>query len=170
MFAGESLLVTPCLLTRIREFIHTQHCNTTRDQRPNVVLRWWVRINSRIHGSKQMVTKLSHAETMFVTSSNVSAALKPQLSLLSCFNHRINTVLLGRIAASGKVDGGRDRHCDVINDALFSLYLILMTSNVKYVSIVNGYYSQSEARVSTVHGINAYISTIVIYKTVCKWI
>ena len=33
------LLVTPCLLTRIREFIHTQHRNTTRGRRPSVVLR-----------------------------------------------------------------------------------------------------------------------------------
>ena len=29
-----TLLVTPCLLTRIREFIHTQHRNTTRGRRP----------------------------------------------------------------------------------------------------------------------------------------
>ena len=33
------ILVTPCLLPRIREFIHTQHRNTSRDQRPGVVLR-----------------------------------------------------------------------------------------------------------------------------------
>ena len=33
------LLVTPCLLTRIREFIHMQHRNTTRGWRPSVVLR-----------------------------------------------------------------------------------------------------------------------------------
>ena len=33
------ILVTPCLLTRIREFIHTQHRNTTRGRRPRVVLR-----------------------------------------------------------------------------------------------------------------------------------
>ena len=30
------LLVTPCLLTRIREFIHTQHRNTTRGRRLSV--------------------------------------------------------------------------------------------------------------------------------------
>ena len=30
MYRGSILLVTPCLLTRIREFIHTQHRNTTR--------------------------------------------------------------------------------------------------------------------------------------------
>ena len=30
---------TPCLLTRIREFIHTQHRNTTRHRRPSVLLR-----------------------------------------------------------------------------------------------------------------------------------
>ena len=33
------LLVTPCSLTRIREFIHKQHRNTTRGRRPSVVLR-----------------------------------------------------------------------------------------------------------------------------------
>ena len=33
------LLVTPCLLTRIREFIHTQHRNTTCGRRPSVLLR-----------------------------------------------------------------------------------------------------------------------------------
>ena len=32
------LLVTPCLLTRIREFIQTQHRNTTRGRRPSAVL------------------------------------------------------------------------------------------------------------------------------------
>ena len=36
---AQILLVTPCLLTRIREFIHTQHRNTTRGRRPSVVLR-----------------------------------------------------------------------------------------------------------------------------------
>ena len=38
-FCTGILLVTPCLLTRIREFIHTQHRNTTRGRRPSVVLR-----------------------------------------------------------------------------------------------------------------------------------
>ena len=37
-------------------------------------------INSRIHGSKQGVTNLTHAQTLFVTCWNVSAALKSQLS------------------------------------------------------------------------------------------
>ena len=32
-------IITPCLLPRIREFIHTQHRNTTRGRRPSVVLR-----------------------------------------------------------------------------------------------------------------------------------
>ena len=74
------LLVTPCLLMRIREFFRTQHCNTTRGRRPSVVLRCEVWINSRIRGSKQWVTNLSHAQTIFVTFWNVSAALKSQLS------------------------------------------------------------------------------------------
>ena len=63
-----------------------------------------------------------------------SRTFKTQLSLLSDLNHRIKSVSLGCIAAAKKVDGGRDPHCDVISDVLFSLYLTLMTSNVKYVS------------------------------------
>ena len=39
LFLKWVVLVTPCLLTRIREFIHTQHRNTTRGRRPSVVLR-----------------------------------------------------------------------------------------------------------------------------------
>ena len=80
----------------------------------------------------------------FISCSNdgshilhVSAALKSQLSLLSGLNHHINTMLLGHIAPARKLDG-RDRHCDVINDVPFSLYLTLMTSNVRYVSILHG--------------------------------
>ena len=34
-----------------------------------------------------------------------------------------------------KADDGRNRNCDVINDVPLSLYLTLMTSNVRYVSI-----------------------------------
>ena len=37
-----------------------------------------------------------------------------------------------------KADGGRNRHCDVINDVPLSLYLTLMTSNVRYGSISHG--------------------------------
>ena len=74
------LLVTPCSLTRIQEFIHTQHRNTTRGRRPSVVLRCQVWTNSRIRGSKQGVTNLSHAQTVFVTFWDVSTALKSQLS------------------------------------------------------------------------------------------
>ena len=33
------LLLTPCLLPRIREFIHTQHRNTTRSRKPSAILR-----------------------------------------------------------------------------------------------------------------------------------
>ena len=74
------LLVTPCLLPRIREFIHTQHHNTTLGLRPRVVLRCCVWINSRIRGSKQGVTNLSHAQTIFMTFWTVFAALKSQPS------------------------------------------------------------------------------------------
>ena len=51
-------------------------------------------------------------------------------------NHRINTMLLGRIAAARDVDGNRDRHCDAIN-------YVTLPSVVRY----------PEARVSTEHGI-----------------
>ena len=47
-------------------------------------------------------------------------------------------MLLDRIAAAREVDGGRDRHCDVISDVPFSLYFMLMTSNVRYVYILHG--------------------------------
>ena len=47
-------------------------------------------------------------------------------------------VLLGRTVAVRKADGGRNRHCDVINDVPLSLYLTLMTSNVRYGSIFHG--------------------------------
>ena len=46
---------------------------------------------------------------------------------------------VGRAHRSSKKSGRRpwsprDSHCDVINDVPFSLYLTMMTSNVKYVS------------------------------------
>ena len=79
-----------------------------------------------------------HAQTMFIKFWNVSAALKFQIPLLSGQNHRIITVLLDRITAVRKEDGGGcDRHCDVINDVPFPLYLTLMTSNVRYAYILN---------------------------------
>ena len=46
-----------------------------------------------------------------------------------------DAVLLGRTAAVRKVDGGRNRHCDVIIDAPLYLDLTLMLSNVGYASI-----------------------------------
>ena len=48
-------------------------------------------------------------------------------------------MLFGRIAPAGKVDGGRDRHCDVIDNVPFYLYLTLVTSNVRYVYILYGF-------------------------------
>ena len=80
---------------------------------------------------------LSHGPSIFVTFLNFSATLKSQLSLLYGLNHCINTVLLSRIRAARKADGGWDCHCDVINDVPFLLYLTLMTSNVRYASKLN---------------------------------
>ena len=113
-------------------------------------------INSCICGSKQGVTNLSHAQMIFVKFWNVSAALKSQIPLLSGLNHRLNTVLLDRIAAARKADVGRDRHCEVINDVPFSLYFTLMMpkwDTCIYFTVV----SQSEARVATEHGIKQAI-------------
>ena len=87
---------------------------------------------------QQGITNLSHAQTIFMTFWNVSAALNPQLSHLSGLNYRINSVT--RSYRSGKESGrrGRNRNCDVINDVPLSLYLTLMTSNVRYGSIFHG--------------------------------
>ena len=57
--------------------------------------------------------------------------LKSQLSLSSGRNHCINTVVLDRIAMARKVDGGRERHCDVISNAYFSLYLRLIKREIR---------------------------------------
>ena len=48
------LLVTPCLLMRIREFIHTQHRNTTCGRRPSVVLwcKGWINSRKQTRGNK----------------------------------------------------------------------------------------------------------------------
>ena len=54
-------------------------------------------------------------------------------------NHHMNIVLFGGIAAARKVDGGRNCHCDVINNIPFSLYLTLMMSIVRYASIFHGF-------------------------------
>ena len=113
------------LLTQIRGFIPTQHGHITHlhGRRPGFVLRCWVWINSHIRVSKLRVTNLSHARTMFVTFWNVSASLKSKLSHWFGINHRINNVFLGRSAVTRKVYGGRNSHCDAINDVPFSLYL-----------------------------------------------
>ena len=47
-------------------------------------------------------------------------------------------MLLGRTVAVRKADGGWNRHYDVINDVPLSLYLTLMTWNVRYASIFHG--------------------------------
>ena len=85
-----------------------------------------------IRGSKQRVTDLSHAQTIFVICWNVSAALKSQLSYWSGRNHRINTVLLARTPVVRKTDGGQNRHCDVINDVPLSLYLTLIKCEIRF--------------------------------------
>ena len=76
----------------------------------------------------------------------------PAMPLKAGVHHCINTVLLGRIAAARKVGSGRDRDSDVISDVL-SLYILRrwrqMWDRCIYFTVV----SQSEARVSTEHGI-----------------
>ena len=102
------LLVTNCLLLRIWEFIHTQHCNITLGLRLRVVLRCFAWINSRIGGSKQGVGNLSHAQSIFfVKFGNVFTAWKSQKPLLSCLNHRINSD--ARSHLSSKESGRRSR-------------------------------------------------------------
>ena len=135
------LLVTSCLLPRIRQFVHTQH------------------LNSRFRGSKHGVTHLIRGQAMFHILKRFCSFEIRSLPFISGLNHYINTVLLGRIAAARKADGGRDHHCDVINHVPFSLYSTLMTSTCDtcmYFTVV----SQSEARVRAEHGIK--------YKTVAK--
>ena len=63
---------------------------------------------------------------------------KYQKSFLLGLNHCVNTVLLGHIAADRKDDDGRDHHWDIINNALFSYNVTLMTSNMRYVYILHG--------------------------------
>ena len=53
-------------------------------------------------------------------------SFKPHLSLSSCLNHRINSALLGRIAAARKVDGGPDHRVNAIvalSMTFISLYI-----------------------------------------------
>ena len=75
-----------------------------------------------IRGRKQRVTKSLHANTKSIHCPNVSKALDVQLGIQSVTKHRINTVL-GR-AASEEAVGSWDRHCDVINDDIFTLCLM----------------------------------------------
>ena len=78
-------------------------------------------------------------------SNNICDILKrfrsfkiPAITLIWPKSSIISTVLLGRTVAVRKATGGRNRHCDVINDVPLSLYLTLMTSNVRYGSIFHG--------------------------------
>ena len=145
-----TLLITSRLQRRIQEFIHTQHRNTTRSRRPSVVLQCKVWTNSRIHGIKQGVMNLSHAHMIFVKLWNVSAFLNSEMPLLSGLNYLINTVLLGGLGAARKVDGVRDRHCDVLPHYT-SRWWRQTWDTCLYLTVV----SQSEARVITEHGINS---------------
>ena len=77
-------------------------------------------------------------------------------------NHRINTVLLGRIAVARKVDGGCDRHCDV-SMTFPSLYILRLWRQTWDTRLYLTVISQSEARVSTEHGMYIYI-----YVCVCE--
>ena len=78
-------------------------------------------------------------------SNNICDILKrfrsfkiPAITLIwpkSLYKHTVT-----RSYRSGKESGrrGRNRHCDVINDVPLSLYLTLMTSNMRYGSISHG--------------------------------
>ena len=123
-------LVTPCLLIWIREFIHApkaQHGIAMVSVDKFLYPRNQTRCNKFIPCSYDVCQIMKHF-----------CSFKSQIPLVSGLNHRINTVLLGRIAAARKMDGGLHRYCDVINNAPLSLYFTLMTSNMRYVFILHG--------------------------------
>ena len=85
-----------------------------------------------------------------MTFWNISAALKSQLSHQSGLNHRINTVLPGRTVAVGIA---------IVTSSMTFLCLYISRwwrqtwDTPPYLTVVN----QSEARISTEHGIMLYI-------------
>ena len=106
-------------------YTHTKHGNATRGRSPSVVLRCSRWINSPYPRKQTKYNEFILCSSDVCHILNMFTALKSQLSFLPGVNKCITTVLLGRIAAARKVDGGRDRHRDVINDALFSLSLYI---------------------------------------------
>ena len=83
-----------------------------------------------------------------------------QLSLFSCLNHCIKSVLLGRIAAARTVDGGCDHR---VISASSMTFLSLYTSRWWRQTLNTGLYftviSQSGTIISTEHGIDVYSSS-----------
>ena len=74
----------------------------------------------------------------YMLSLNIGLTVLSEITRMSEIR-RLYSVLLGSIAAARKVDVGHDRYCDVINGVPFSLYLMLIMSNLQYVSILHGY-------------------------------
>ena len=67
---------------------------------------------------------------------------KSQLSILSCLSHRINSVLLARIAAARKMDDRRDRRVIAIvtsSMTFLSFYISRRWCQTLYVSIFHDY-------------------------------
>ena len=146
-------------------YTHTKHGNATRGRSPSVVLRCSRWINSPYPRKQTKYNEFILCSSDVCHILNMFTALKSQLSFLTGVNKCINTVLLGRIAAARKVDGGRDRHRDVINDALLSLYIYIYL----YISrwwhqtwdrcIYFMLISQPDERVGNENGIYIYIYT-----------
>ena len=75
--------------------------------------------------------------------------------------------MMNILVASRNKTCGRDRHCDVIDNIPFSLYLVLVTSDVRYSCIYFIVVNQSETRVSTEHGIDMGITCNTFQTPVC---
>ena len=103
LLAYRRLLVTPCLLTRIREFIHTQHRSQYHAPTKRGIAMLSVH-NSRNHESKQGATNSSHAQTIFVTFKKSFRSFEvPAIPLIwpkSPYKHSVN-----RSYRSGKESG-----------------------------------------------------------------
>ena len=63
---------------------------------------------------------------------SLKAVFKAQVSHKFDLNH---CTMRRRIAAPQEVANGRNRHCDVVSDVPLCLYLTLMASNGRYMSI-----------------------------------
>ena len=86
-----------------------------------------------IRWNKQEVTNLSPClkNVCHILKRFDSFEIQAIVMLFICLNNCINIMLSGCIAAARKMDSGRDRHCDIINDVPFSFYLTLIASNVR---------------------------------------